>query len=127
MTLFDIDFGDVDEKQAGETPESICKGKIYRCRINAYISPTTGQYVRTERMVPMKRLSCPGCEKCGYLDEYMSEDLHCAGELAVEPDLEHGALYEFKITRQYRDWETGYVDDFEMAFVKVEDADHQQK
>jgi len=99
-----------------------CKGKIYRASRNEYVNDK-GHYVYTERMVPLKRENCPGCHKCGYLDDDLQE-FAAWGEGAVGmDDFEHGAKYELKVTNTYRDWETGIVDEWDLGFVKIKDKD----
>ena len=40
------------------------------------------------------------------------------GELIVE-NPQHNELYQISITNESTDWETGYVDDFDIEFVKL--------
>ena len=65
----------------------------------------------------MKRLSCSGCEYCGFLDEYMPEDIYDGGGVRFEDKFIPGKLYEYKVICYSRDWESGIVDDVETGFV----------
>ena len=104
-----------------ETNEKIndCKGKIYKFKQN-YFKNAKGHYIYKETMVPQKRLSCPGCEVCGWLIESldeMNQYTYDNGPPIEYP--EHNALYELSVTNQSRDWESGVVDDYDIEFVKV--------
>lgn len=100
-------------------PEPTCNGLVYRARENNFVNKR-GEVVYSKRMSPLKRESCPGCENCGYmlyeLDEWIS-----MGEVPIVKDFKHGAVYRLDITNIQKDWETGYVDGYDLVFVKIRD------
>ncbi len=91
-----------------------CKGLIYKAKENQFKN-SKGHFVLKCEMVPMKRLSCSGCESCGGIYD-------CIEELdPIFPDvIEHNQLYELVIGNVSTDWESGIVDDFDLMFVKIE-------
>lgn len=98
-----------------------CKGRMYRCSTNTYLN-SKGAYVEIVRMNPLKRMSCKGCEKCGWMDEWLFEDTvnlyHDESLLPKEPV--HGALYRYDVISTSTDWETGYTELDEVGFVLME-------
>jgi hypothetical protein len=94
-----------------------CKGKIYRGRVNAFLNAKK-EYVYQERMVPLIRQSCPGCEACGWLEDELKESIG-NNALPIMSDIEHEATYRLEIVNQSRDHETGMIDDYDMEFIKV--------
>jgi len=60
----------------------------------------------------LKKKSCPGCEKCGFLLEDLSQN-----ESVIIPEIEHDELYTVVVTNISKDWETGYVDDWDLEVV----------
>lgn len=100
-------------------PKSECKGRYYRCSLTRYLDKR-GAYVETMKMVPMRRMSCPGCEECGWIDDELSESYSTYGTsplFAKEP--EHGKLYTIRATNVSHDWESGIVDGWDLEFVEV--------
>lgn len=103
---------------AADNPEAKCKGKVYRCRVNAFVN-SKGEYVYQEKMIPLKRKSCPGCDKCGYLEDQLPEFVSM-GSAAEIQGIEDGAIYRLEVVNESRDWETGIIDDWDLAFIKCE-------
>lgn len=99
--------------------EDVCSGLIFRCRINRFINKR-GEYVETIRMIPLKRKSCSGCDQCGWLMEFLSEDISHEIGSPIAGNIEDNALYQYTVTYSSRDWESGIVDDFECGFVKID-------
>lgn len=94
-----------------------CKGKIYKCRINNFINGK-GEYVESTRMVPQKKLSCPGCKQCGYLDGEFHESV-ANNTISISGTPEHNQLYSLNLVVVSTDWETGHADDYYLAFNKI--------
>lgn len=96
-----------------------CKGLIFRAWPTIYVNG--GEYVETTKMRLLKRKSCKGCPKC----DYMMSDLHeqsCDGRGAIMPEIPNpNKMYKLEYTNIGYDWETGYVDDWEMEFVEFKD------
>ena len=118
--MLDVDLSDTkpDNEKIIE-----CKGQIYRCRINVFRNGN-GDYIRNERFVHMKRLSCPGCDRCSYLPEYLDEQICNDGNneaQLTEDESVHGALYKLRVCNVSTDWESGYTDDWDTYFVKIKE------
>jgi hypothetical protein len=100
-----------------------CKGLIYRCRDEVFVSPTNGAYVHTTKMTPLKTKTCPGCERCWGLHEALDEEIanmnmsYGDRESMLPNDPVHGGLYAFDAIDYSRDWESGLVDDVTYGFV----------
>ncbi len=97
-----------------------CKGQIFRGRASVFLN-TKGIYIYQERMIPMKRLSCTGCDSCGSLIGLLSEGYLEMDTRPIIQDIEDGALYQLRIVNESKDWETGHVDDFDLEFVKTKE------
>ena len=109
-----------------ESDPIVCKGLVFRCRKSIYIQPSDGAYVESVKMVPLRRESCTGCEKCEWLHEFMSEDIdfHEAETLIEETSTENGKKYRYEVVSTSTDWETGICDDVYCGFVLIEDDDN---
>lgn len=100
-----------------------CTGLFYRCKVNSFIN-SKGAYVYQERMVPLKRMSCPGCVHCGDLLDELNEvafDKYMNGPVIEK--IKDSGLYKLQITNISTDWESGIVDDWDIEFVLVEESD----
>jgi len=97
---------------AEPSPEPKCKGVVYKADV---------QHCKTQRGVlfsvrlnKMKRLSCPGCEQCGFLEDDLGEidpkHWPIIGIATVEP----GKLYTIDVVNIGRDLESGYVDAWDL-------------
>ena len=97
-------------------PENTCKGLIFKAEVTQY--RTNRGFAFTTKINKMKSMSCKGCEKCGSLEdiiyEFISNDSPIIGFYKVE----NGKLYTFNICNMYRDWETGYVEDYDLEIVE---------
>ena len=51
-----------------------CKGKVYRYWEEMFIGKN-GDINYKDKFTPMKSMSCPGCKECGWMEDYMKEDL----------------------------------------------------
>ena len=93
-----------------------CKGMVFKADV---------QHCRTERGVlfsvrlnKMKRMSCPGCINCGGTEDSLSEiDPEIWSILDIEK-CKHGKLYTLEYCNIRTDWETGYVDSFDLRAVE---------
>jgi hypothetical protein len=95
-----------------------CKGLIFRAHINTFIN-VKGVYVVTKRLTPLKRKSCKGCEKCGWMMDEMQEFIGM--EIPIGDDVEDNKIYQLVVTGVGRDWESGIVDEYDLGFVEVKD------
>jgi hypothetical protein len=96
-----------------DTGQPVCKGKIYRVREANFIRKN-GSIVSQREYVPMKRLSCPGCSLCDYLESDLRENDYQVIDGGLDGD-----LVELRVTNISTDWETGYVDGYDLEFAKV--------
>ena len=87
-----------------------CKGLIFRGFNSTFYSDCRLEKRSGIRM--LKKKSCPGCEKCGFLLEDLSQN-----ESVIIPEIEHDELYTVVVTNISKDWETGYVDDWDLEVV----------
>ena len=93
-----------------------CKGMIFKADV---------QHCRTERGIlfsvrlnKMKRISCPGCMSCGATEDSLSEiDPKIWPILDIEK-CKHGKLYILEYCNIATDWETGYVDSWDLRAVE---------
>ena len=108
----DDDFVFTREKSKGDD----CKGLFFRGYHSAFAQD--GHIGIRQGVKLLKRMSCRGCDECGYLWDDAVEANSC-GSLIV-PEIEHGALYQLRITNISKDWETGYADDWDTELVKVD-------
>jgi len=99
--------------------QNTCKGLIYRCRVNNYVNGK-GELLSQIRMIPLKRLSCKGCDHCACVIDTLSEDV--ANDLI--PDLTRvvsGKIYKLIYIETGIDYETGVVDDWDWEFREVKE------
>ena len=95
-----------------------CIGKKYRYTENNYIN-LRGAICLEQKMTPLKKQSCPGCEKCGWIDDDLHESIVNVRPPIIKKAANNG-IYTVEITNISRDWETGYVDDYDFEFVLVD-------
>ena len=81
---------------------------------------STGELVYKQEFRPLKRLSCPGCEECAWIDDYLLEDVGC-GVFPQNSNLKNNDICKIKVSKEYTDWETGLVDEIELEFIEVKD------
>jgi len=92
-----------------------CKGLYFRCRMSQFIS-SKGEYIYTEKMIPLKRKSCTGCDKCMPVLDCFDDILDIP---VVIEKIVDGGLYKLDIINESRDWETGIIDEWDLGFVFV--------
>ncbi len=93
-----------------------CKGLFFRGYANFFFDGRTAQ--RKEGVRLLKKMSCSGCPQCGWFYED-----YCNGTEIILPRIEHGALYTLKVTNVKRDWETGFIDGYDVEFVKIDELE----
>lgn len=91
-----------------------CKGLIYRCKVN-HFKNSKGHVIFSSRFIPMKKLSCPGCHKCGALIESLDECI-ANDTLPITTTEKNNQLYSLEMSDISYDWETGYIDDWDLEF-----------
>jgi len=95
-----------------------CNGLIFRADVNAYVN-SKGTYVCQEKMILLKRKSCLTCETCISLEELLSEGV-AEGRLPIINNIKHERLYSLHVVNKTTDWETGWVDDYDLEFKLCE-------
>lgn len=94
--------------------KSTCKGLFFRAVRNKF-------YIKEKRIVEhlelrfLKKKSCPGCEKC----DFLWYDLQESDESISLSHIEQDKIYSPVITNISRDWETGYIEDWEIEFQEI--------
>lgn len=112
----------VETKEVEHPVVKNCQGQIYRYVREVWIG-SDGDVNFNDRFRWIKKLSCPGCEKCEWLKEHISFFLHgYYNEMYNHNKVETGKLYKLTITNISTDWETGYVDDWDLEFVPYKDG-----
>ena len=97
-------------------PEPVCKGAIFRYRTHCY--PTLkGGYRNGFELIPLKKLSCPGCRRCGNFASDLSD---MDFEIDIADAVTHGDIVELDYHEFERDWETGYIDGYRVVARKVQ-------
>lgn len=118
MNLSDIERQFQSEVKKFAKQNESCKGRLFRCIINNHLS-NDGGYVEQTRMKPLKRLSCKGCEDCDHIDDGMAEMLDNDTPLIINNPV-HGATYRLDIGNIGTDWESGYAEEWDYIFTKIE-------
>ena len=99
--------------------EPECIGKTYRYLESGYIG-SRGDINLVRRLVPLKRISCPGCSRCDYVTEDIHEGL-CNTGIAypeIDPKLKSGDMAEAVFVPDSWDWESGVLDGWHIRFDK---------
>lgn len=113
MNTFDLNSLILDEVAVNE---NTCKGLFFRGVVNQYFDGK--KLVFKEELRLLKKKSCSGCIQC----DSMLDDMHeFQNMVVVEDEIENGALYTANVGNISRDWETGYVDDWNIIITKVKE------
>lgn len=116
------DFEEIFQVEPRPIDETIehCKGIYFRGFYNQYYQD--GKFEIKQGIKLLKRKSCPGCNKCGFILDNLQE-LSCVEGSIILPKygIEHGKLYSVIVTNESRDWESGVVDDWDLEIIKVEE------
>jgi hypothetical protein len=102
----------------GNLKNDVCKGLIFKCKVNNFIN-SKNEIIFSTRFIPVKKLSCQGCPTCGALMDSLKESL-IYGILPLTTTSEDGKLYMLGFSNVSTDWETGQVDDFDLEFFPLE-------
>ncbi len=98
-----------------------CKGIIFRGHVSQYFDGN--KLVLKQELRILKRKSCPGCEKCGFLLDEINEGTH----IIFPDEIKNGKLYSCKVTNMSRDYETGYVDGWDILIYEVKENGVERK
>lgn len=96
-----------------------CKGRIYRLRINDYLGKR-GELIYKETFVPVKKMSCQGCESCGWIDEFIREEMLCCNGIKIVDDgvRNDGDLFMINCEESI-DYETGIKEISDFYLQKI--------
>jgi hypothetical protein len=86
---------------------------VYRACISRY-KGNDGSINFNQRFRPMKSLSCPGCNEC----DWLITDLEESDFNIINDGFENGDLVTIIVTDISTDWESGYIDDYKLKFIK---------
>ena len=98
--------------------EKICKGLYWRGSENIFMD-SDGRIKQTKELRILKKKSCPGCEKCGWIFDEISESIACGVASNLLSKIEHGKLYQFRWNTT-TEWESGITEIDEIWFEEVE-------
>lgn len=94
-----------------------CIGRKYKCFFNIYTSKS-GEYVQQIKMRFMKRVSCPGCEFCGWEEDAIEQDVDNYTPPYIHEPFD-GGMYYYAIENMTRDYETGEPDTWDSCFRRI--------
>lgn len=93
-----------------------CKGLFFRVSINDYFVNERSEYTYSTRLRLLKSMSCPGCSQC----QWLLDDYGECGDMPLLPEgLSNGDIVSLGVTNISHDYETGYVDGYDLKLVKV--------
>jgi hypothetical protein len=115
MSFLD-DLENIDEK-AHTNPN--CKGKVYRCRVESFLDSQDNIVVRKSLRL-LKRESCPDCETCGWINEFIAEDID--QETDYIGNLENGKKYRVEGHWYPGPYEYPDEGDLEIEFVEIKEG-----
>jgi len=107
-------------KNANASAAPKCQGLVFRCSSNQFFLwnwKSRTSFTDKTSMNLLKRKSCKGCSKCDYFYEELHES-SCDRQVVMPKNPRDGGLYTVKYKNISTDWETGYVDDYEIEFVE---------
>lgn len=99
--------------------EKICKGLYWRGSENIFID-ADGRIKQTNELRILKKKSCPGCEKCGWIFDEISESIASGVASNLLSKIEHGKLYQFRWNTT-TEWESGVTEIDKIWFEEVEE------
>lgn len=87
-----ISFDEFYEREGEPEP---CKGLVYRAQESRYL--TQKGFAQRIELNKLKRMSCPGCDTCGPMEDFLKEDMAC-GSFPEFPKggLSSGRAYKLK-------------------------------
>ena len=103
----------LDLKLTSDDKES-CNGIIYKADVQ-HCSTARG-VLFSIRLNKMKRLSCPGCKQCGFIEDDLGMVSLIWPIIGIEK-AEHNKLYALVPCNESRDYESGYIDSWDLKLV----------
>lgn len=71
-----------------------CKGVFYRVTESAYL--TQRGFAKKLQVDQLKSLSCPGCDSCLPMYDFLAEELNCGAFPEFLTPLQSGGVYQLK-------------------------------
>ena len=105
------------ENEFDET-EPTCKGVVFRADV--FNGPTKRGVMFAVRLNVVWKLSCPGCDRCGWISDDINEINNYRPIIGIEK-AEHGKLYTLIVANEHRDWETGVIDEWDIEMIPWEE------
>lgn len=91
-----------------------CKGLVFRGSVNCFMSGDGKRIASHKELRLLKRKSCEGCYKCGWILD--SIDM---GVIQGIEDIENGKLYILNFVEDGRNWENGGVDEWHWEIQEI--------
>ena len=101
---------------AVKSSEPECKGLVFRGYRSTFYSK--GRLEMRQGVRLLKSKSCPGCNKCRWETDEIREAIDCNS--LIMPGIKDGALYGLHAVNISKDWETGYVDAYDLEIYELE-------
>lgn len=93
-----------------------CRGVYFRGSV--YEGWDGRTYSSIIRLKLLKRMSCPGCEHCGWIYDQLHEVGPDWPLVGIEK-VEDGKIYTIGVCNESKDWETGIVDQWDLEVVDL--------
>ena len=103
----------------GKKKTTNCVGVYFRG--SGYEGWNGNTYTNIVRLKLLKRMSCPGCEECGWVYDQLREVGPDWPLLGVEK-IEDGKVYTIGVCNMCTDWETGTIDQCDLEVIEVKDT-----
>ena len=100
-----------EEMESDETTH--CKGIVFRGHYSLFYRKGVLQEKTELRL--LKRRSCHGCPKCAWIWDDLAEGL----DNLILPAIKQGKLYSIHSINETRDWETGFIDGYDLEVFEV--------
>ena len=95
-----------------------CIGLLWKGKVSTWV--TEGKIHSRTTLNLLKRRSCPGCPACGWIEEFLEEDIDLMDkEDTILSNIEHNKLYRIKFYFS-RDFETGHSEIDGCEFEEVD-------
>ncbi len=108
----------MDVNEATITKDKRCRGLIFRASASQYFNINgIGQVIRLRLL---KRKSCSGCEYCGWMVNDFNESEY--PQIRGMGNIRDRKIYKLIVTNESRDFETGYVDNYDFELTEVKDV-----
>lgn len=104
-----------------EEEPTACPGVYFRYTENNYVTNGGTKFVVQKQISLLKKISCTGCDECGWMLDDAVNGMHDRGDAHFEFDdrLRHGDIVTLEFVVDGRDWEMGYVDDSHLKVIKA--------